>query len=81
MLITFNKRGIKRQIEFGQPYQHKRFFEPHSDEKNFFRPILGESEDMLFPKILKTTFSRLAEADFPGIKFTKRSTKIARIAV
>ena len=40
MLITFDKGGIKRQIEFGQPYQHKRFFEPRSGEKNIFSPIL-----------------------------------------
>ena len=36
---------------------------------------------MLPQKILKITFSRLAETDFPGIKFTKKSIKIARIAV
>ena len=41
MLVTFDKVGIKRQIEFGQPYQHKRFFERRSGEKNVLRPILG----------------------------------------
>ena len=29
---------------------------------------------MLLQKILKMTFSKLAEIDFPGIKFTKKST-------
>ena len=78
MLITFDIRGIKRQIEFGQPYQHKRFLEPRSGEKNFSRPILG---GVWGPqKILKITFSRLAETDFPGTKFTKISLKTARIA-
>ena len=37
---------------------------------------------MLPQKILKITFSRLAETDFAGIKFTKKkSIKTARIAV
>ena len=72
MLITFDKGGSKRQIEFGQPYQHERFFEQRSGKINCFRPILGGSGGM---KILKITFSRLAETDFPGIKFTKKIHK------
>ena len=37
---------------------------------------------MLLPnKIFKIAFSILAEIDFPGIKFTKKSIKTARIAV
>ena len=44
MLITFDKGGIQRQSEFGQPYQHKRFFEPPSGEKiQYFSPILEGS--------------------------------------
>ena len=68
MLITFDKGGIKRQIEFGQPYQHKRFFEPHSGDKCFFKQILG---GMVPQKILKIMFLRLAETDFPGINLQK----------
>ena len=80
VLITFDKGGIKRQIEFCQPYQHKRFFEPRNGKKSFFRPILGGLGHAP-PEILKITFSRLAETDFPGIKFTKKNIKTARIAV
>ena len=81
MIITFDKGGIRRQTEFGQPYQHKKFLEPLSDKKKFYRDIVGGSGVMLPQKILKITFSSLAETDFPGIKFTKKSIKTARIAI
>ena len=41
--------------------------------EKFFRPVVGGSGGMLPQKILKIMFSKLAEIDFPGIKFTKRS--------
>ena len=73
MLITFDKGSIKRQIEFDQPYQHKRFFEPRSDKKKFLGQFYGG--------YFEIAFSKLVEIDFPGIKFTKKSIKTARIAV
>ena len=75
MLITFDKGGIKRQIEFGQPYQHKRFFEPPQWREKFFYANSRGSGGMVPQKILKITFSRLAETDFPGIKVTKKFKK------
>ena len=40
--------------------------------EKFFRPVLGGSGGMLPQKILKIMFSKLAEIDVPGIKFTKK---------
>ena len=41
--------------------------------EKFFRPVLGASGGMHPQEILKIMFSKLAEIDFPGIKFTEMS--------
>ena len=39
--------------------------------EKFYRPVLEGSRGHAPQKILKIMFSKLAEIDFPGIKFTK----------